>query len=86
MLHLVLKKHDTQYNTQFNKFGHSIHWFWGFLSRTIIVFVNRVLVVALYFNNMVTPFRLTSKSAIYLEFGMQNHVEAIAMKFALQNL
>ena len=33
-----------------------------------------------------TPFRLTSKSAIYLEFGMQNNVEAIAMKFALQNL
>ena len=23
VLHLVLKKHDTQYNTQFNKFGHS---------------------------------------------------------------
>ena len=48
--------------------------------------MNHVLVVALYFNNMVTPFRLTSKSAIYLEFGMQNNVEAIAMKFALQNL
>ena len=27
VLHLVLKKHDTQYNTQFNKFGHSIYQF-----------------------------------------------------------